>query len=47
MQMQSISDFRKLPQERIEKANPHRQLIFEEGKHLAKLSESTPEHTLF
>lgn len=36
-QKKSNSDFRKLPQERIEKANPHRKLTVEEAKRLAKL----------
>ena len=31
------SDFRKLLQERIEKANPRRDLTADESKHLAKL----------
>ena len=36
-QNQSSSSFRKLLQERIEKANPRRQLTSEEVKRLAKL----------
>ena len=36
-QKQSSSNFRKLLQERIEKANPRRQLTAEEAKRLAKL----------
>ena len=36
-QKQSNSNFRKLLQERIEKANPRRELTAEEAKRLAKL----------
>ena len=36
-QNQSSSNFRKLLQERIEKANPRRNLTAEEAKRLAKL----------
>jgi hypothetical protein len=38
-QRQSSSNFRKLLQERIEKANPRRELTAEENKHLAKLTD--------
>ena len=38
-QNQSSSNFRKLLQERIEKANPRRNLTAEETKRLAKLEE--------
>jgi len=36
-QKKSVSSIRQLPQERIEKANPRRELIVEEAKRLAKL----------
>ena len=36
-QKKQSSNFRKLPQERIEKANPRRKLTAEEAKRLAKL----------